>query len=306
MQTLPKLSEGDSQGVRWYRDDTLNELARVNGGRLFGESTMLVMLANGGLREYWTLPTPPLSDVSSPRGGPMGRRNLLPDDPSSPIALLLERLEWVDGDYDSGGAYWGAKSPVRTVTRPEWQDRFCDSHAGEGRPDWIWRAVGESIIGDDAEVFVRATDADSAKVAILDLLPGATFTLSGAVDLETFLAAYVECALWSSNDNADESGGEPLDANYSSDDIAPATLASMRSDCEAFIAANQADLVACGLSAARAGHNYWLNRNGHGAGFWDEVSGGHPLRDTFNRLSAASKADGTVDLYLGDDGKIYA
>ena len=49
-----------------------------------------------------------------------------------------------------------------------------------------------------------------------------------------------------------------------------------------------------------AGHDFWLTRNGHGAGFWDRGLG-----EVGDRLSNACKAFGSYDLYIGDDGKIY-
>src|SRR5215213_9921810 len=52
---------------------------------------------------------------------------------------------------------------------------------------------------------------------------------------------------------------------------------------------------------SQAGHDFWLTRNRHGAGFWDRGLG-----DLSNRLSDASKVYGEVDLYVGDDGQIYA
>lgn len=52
--------------------------------------------------------------------------------------------------------------------------------------------------------------------------------------LDTFTRAYIEAALWSSTDEH----GEPLDAVYSVDDIAPETLAQMVADCEDFQTAN--------------------------------------------------------------------
>jgi len=119
-------------------------------------------------------------------------------------------------------------------------------------------------------------------------------------ELNSFARAYVECALWSSHDNADDTGGEPFDKNYDPDDIAPETLARMAEDCRQFQEDNAADLSESGVSDSRAGHDFWLNRNGHGSGFWDE--GSEPV---FRRLSDASKAWGTFDLYLGDDGLIH-
>ena len=120
-----------------------------------------------------------------------------------------------------------------------------------------------------------------------------------------FFNAYVEAALWSTTDNSDEQGGEPLDQNYSVDDIADESLAAMEQDCQAFWQANHEDLGQYRdpqYSAAElGGHNFWLTRNGHGAGFWD----GDLPDDVGKRLTEAAKAFGEDDLYVGDDGKIY-
>lgn len=118
--------------------------------------------------------------------------------------------------------------------------------------------------------------------------------------LDPFALAYVQCALWSSHDNADESGGCPLDDNYDESDVAEETLQRMIDDCRQFQDDNRADLAACGLSIERQGHDFWLNRNGHGSGFWDE--GSEPV---FRRLSEASKVWGTFDLYVGDDNQVH-
>jgi hypothetical protein len=129
------------------------------------------------------------------------------------------------------------------------------------------------------------------------------------MELDAFTRAYIECALWSSNDNSTPQGGDPLDRNYGVTDIDPRTLAAMAADCERFQLENQASLesvYASGFSptynAERAGHDFWLTRNAHGAGFWDgdiEYVAGQKLTD-------AAHAFGEVELYVGDDGKIYA
>jgi hypothetical protein len=116
--------------------------------------------------------------------------------------------------------------------------------------------------------------------------------------LDTFTQAYVECALWSSTDNADESGGEPLDRNYSVRDVHPDTLAQMVADCEAFQREHW-DRIASDLE--RAGHDFWLTRNQHGAGFWD----GDWLETDSKVLTDAAHVYGSVDLYIGDDGMIH-
>lgn len=127
--------------------------------------------------------------------------------------------------------------------------------------------------------------------------------------LDTFTTAYLECALWSSYDNADEAGGEPMDANYSIGDLAPGTLAQLAADCADF-QTSQAELLAawydtCGESPQRAGYDFWLTRNRHGAGFWDRWSGGAEGR-IGRALTDAAHVYGSCDLYIGDDGKLYA
>jgi hypothetical protein len=123
---------------------------------------------------------------------------------------------------------------------------------------------------------------------------------------DAFTQAYIVCALWSSNDESNDRGGDPLDSNYDATDIAPETLATMVADCARFQAENAIDIdraiafpSVSYYDTSRAGHDFWLTRNGHGAGFWDRELG-----EVGARLSDASKAFGSFDLYIGDDGKI--
>jgi hypothetical protein len=116
--------------------------------------------------------------------------------------------------------------------------------------------------------------------------------------MDAFTRSYIATALWSSMDNADDQGGEPLDANYGPEDLAPEALASMMEDCRAFQRDHRDDIA---LDPERAGHDFWLTRNHHGAGFWD----GDWPPDVGPRLTAASHVYGCVDLYVGDDGLIY-
>jgi hypothetical protein len=113
---------------------------------------------------------------------------------------------------------------------------------------------------------------------------------------EEFFQSYCETALWSSTGDDDK----PLDESHGVDDIAPETLKQMRKDCQAFVRETKADLHASGLGAGRAGHDFWLTRNRHGAGFWDEGLGA-----VGKRLTDAAHAYGSFDLYVGDDGKIH-
>lgn len=123
------------------------------------------------------------------------------------------------------------------------------------------------------------------------------------VPLDKFARAYVGTALWSSHDDSDESGGEPLDANYDESDIAAPTLKKMAADCADFRASNAELLDQAyqhGYDEGNAGHDFWLTRNHHGAGFWDRGLG-----QVGRALTDSAHAYGGVDLYVGDDGMIH-
>ncbi len=113
------------------------------------------------------------------------------------------------------------------------------------------------------------------------------------IKLDAFTNAYIEAALWAECDD----DGTPFDNRY---EIAPGTLAAMIADCERFQQENSVDLYACDLSAASAGHDFWLTRNGHGAGFWDRGD-----EAVYGRLTETAHAYGEVSLYVGDDSLIH-
>jgi hypothetical protein len=126
-------------------------------------------------------------------------------------------------------------------------------------------------------------------------------------NIDCFTRSFLECALWSSSDGE----GTPLDAQYDIRHIAAETLKKLIGECQQF----QASPVYQSAMEAEAyeresehstedlaGHDFWLTRNGHGAGFWD----GDWKEPHASALDALSKSFGQVDLYVGDDGKIYA
>jgi len=55
------------------------------------------------------------------------------------------------------------------------------------------------------------------------------------------------------------------------------------------------------MGYSQAGHDLWLTRNGHGAGFWDR-----DLGEAGDKLTELSKEMGELTLLQGDgDGKLY-
>ena len=116
--------------------------------------------------------------------------------------------------------------------------------------------------------------------------------------LDTFTQAYITAALWSSTTHNAAGDDVPLDQDYDESDLSDATRAAMESDCAAFYETHK---DAIGDNAAGAGHDLWLTRCGHGAGFWD---GDWPEPDATTLSDAAEKL-GDVFLYVGDDGEIH-
>jgi hypothetical protein len=82
----------------------------------------------------------------------------------------------------------------------------------------------------------------------------------------------------------------------------------MREDCVKFLAACAQALADAGFKYdgsrryERAGHDFWLTRNHHGAGFWD----GDWSEPEATELTRISHEMGEVDLYVGDDGRIHS
>lgn len=129
--------------------------------------------------------------------------------------------------------------------------------------------------------------------------------------LDDITRSFLVTALWSSTDDSDpETGGDHMDANYDLEDIAPTTIEWATRECQAFLAKcgnALCDGVLIRNSSGStpeqmAGHDFWLTRNGHGAGFGDG-DWADPLDDMLRKLAKTFRQ---VDLYIGDDGHIHA
>jgi len=97
----------------------------------------------------------------------------------------------------------------------------------------------------------------------------------------------------------------PTDQNYGIEDLAPETMERIQKDCSGFQEQNGETISDAECSGEystweQAGHDFWLTRNGHGAGFWD----GDWSEPAGEQLTAAAKKFGELSLYVGDDGKL--
>lgn len=124
--------------------------------------------------------------------------------------------------------------------------------------------------------------------------------------LDYFTLGYMITALWSSHDEE----GNHLDSMHDIGDIAEETKQEMISDCADFQESNQelleeayklysphSDFPSVECSA---GMDFWLTRNGHGAGFWDRGFG-----ELGEKLTDAAKVYSSYDLYIGDDNQVH-
>lgn len=123
-----------------------------------------------------------------------------------------------------------------------------------------------------------------------------------------FVDGYTEALKWSTS--CDHAGEEYEDMQAF--EFSPKMAGQIADECGAFFTANHADLIEAaaayeekgtngGTGMAYAGHDFWLTRAGHGAGFWD----GDLPKELGDRLTQASNTAGNREPYIGDDGLIY-
>jgi len=143
---------------------------------------------------------------------------------------------------------------------------------------------------------------------------------SPELTLATVTNSYLETAVWSSNDWDDMRNGNPapLDENHTWHDFTSEAYAAAEADCKRFLelleAANCmpdpdgrvwslyefAEDIQCD---SRIGHDFWLTRNGHGAGFWDGDYGDYGdficevMEDEFGKYAE-------LNICVNPDGKL--
>jgi hypothetical protein len=204
------------------------------------------------------------------------------------LAFALPRGRWIIG-YALGLGEMLFRGELRT-------DLADDSEARQAARD-----VAERLIELDAEEDARFDaqesddDSDDSDDSDDDEGPSDPPTVPRIADLDPFTQAYLEAALWATTGDDDES----LDGLYTVDDIADESLIEHAEACRQFQEANAADLD--GRNLILAGQDFWLTRNGHGAGYW----GGDYPDGAGQRLTDAAHAWGYSDACVGDDGHIH-
>lgn len=134
------------------------------------------------------------------------------------------------------------------------------------------------------------------------------------IQVDEFTQAYVTCALWASNDVRDN--GEDVNFDELGEEaLAPETLGKMIADCQKYQTQHSALLKQAYTmrlnnnpneayyTPGQAGHDLWLTRCGHGAGFWYRGLG--TIGEALDKTCGFKTPYDNIDLYIGDDGLIY-
>lgn len=114
-----------------------------------------------------------------------------------------------------------------------------------------------------------------------------------------FVNGYIKCALWLTTDedgNSVETNEDMLD-----DD----SRRKMVEDADSFYESNEKLINETVINDdsydfSTAGHDFFLTRNRHGAGYWDRG-----LEENGEKLTKLAHSEGEAYAYLGDDGKVY-
>lgn len=220
-----------------------------------------------------------------------------------------------------------------------WQGGYAESEVNPDGPPASCEPRG-GLRFEDLDTFTRHyiiaalwSSADShdtmrvmAKEAGYSVKPDGTYFMFVAPDKCLSLESFeFESEAWEAAYREEFGSGElddALDKRYGPEDIAQETLVQIKEDCEKFQKENRELLEAAYADgslpvngggeregeAASAGHDFWLTRNGHGAGFWDgdwdSVEDNGP--EYGDRLTEAAEQFKEVCLYVGDDGRIHS
>lgn len=129
-------------------------------------------------------------------------------------------------------------------------------------------------------------------------------------DLDAFTQGYIEAMFFTETDPsvtlADCEAGEvewlegtvPVDSGFA--DLHPDSLEAIKALCQRFQLHARHTLAEAyktgnDYTPERAGHDFWLTRNGHGAGFWDRGLG-----QVGDDLSELAQAYGEANVWFAD------
>lgn len=90
------------------------------------------------------------------------------------------------------------------------------------------------------------------------------------IDIESVIAGFIECGLWAGIDWERESDAREMTRRHIVDET---DIRAQVTDFVTGVLNDRGPGVFDGMDPAQVGHDFWLTRNRHGAGFWDRGLG---------------------------------
>jgi hypothetical protein len=117
---------------------------------------------------------------------------------------------------------------------------------------------------------------------------------------QTILNSYLTCALWASSFyNDDTKVDVEFDTIYDITDFTDEFIKSAILDVHNFV--NDCGNMLDAWDDTQIGHDFWLTRCGHGAGFWDRDL---PYGNEISKLVGHGTKYPNIDLFITDDNKV--
>lgn len=203
--------------------------------------------------------------------------------PPSPAELILDELEAAASGEAPGSRYGTSPAHWAPVARA-YAERLVESGFD---PAEAFDEAKRRVVNDDVAVANHLRDHE-----MWERDWGGEPALPTGWDDDKFNKSfdhYLAAAVWAAS--ITDENGEPIDgSNYELSDEARDEL---RGDFDDFVIEHRDLIARSGLSHEQVGHDFWLTRNGHGAGFWDRGIG-----QVGKELTEACRPYGAVELYL--------
>lgn len=229
---------------------------------------------------------------------------------------LTQELSYLGWSAETEEDYDALNGLVHTVAEsaPAQRKQLINDFAAKGNAELLER-VQESVAAQQESDLLKALEEHVGNDnAIADSRDGEgklKRELPDDIERSHLYDSYYGAAMWSTP-RTDEDGNDlaSFQDEYDEEDLSDDLKVSMKDDLAEFMISNR-DLVNEYLASeevgidrtarlTQLGHDFWLTRNGHGAGFWDRGLGA-----LGQRMTEAAKSAGPVDLYVGADGKVY-
>jgi hypothetical protein len=115
--------------------------------------------------------------------------------------------------------------------------------------------------------------------------------------LPRMLDSYLKVSIWTSNDDEDNSIAD----NYTIKDLDKNFIKKSEKDCKEFLSKVEDVVIQEYIDATTLGHDFWLTRNHHGAGFFDRTYS----KENEKTLTKEAQKFKEVNLYV-ENGKVLS